>query len=317
MNADLNEIRSGLAMWRDVAQQDHRRWYEQMLRETNWVEVARDAKLDDVKWTRDLMWAVAKGQNCPACADTKHIRVVRYGTATGMYMDDYPDCECVKYRSLWKVFCDYIPEHYLGVSLSDLSPSTSSKLPIARQESEIAFIRERKDDGFFFLGPAGTSKTTFAIALYRDALTTLFRQQWKGSSLTLYAGPQGIWRINGDSLLRQFHEKATNFEAKEPDVTAGKIRSEARSKRRPCLILEEIDKSKMTDFRANTLFALVDALYECGGRLVLTTNLTLTEFAGMFSNSGSDNIRATGAALMRRIKEMCHIRNYHEVNSKL
>jgi DNA replication protein DnaC len=316
MNVDLKEILSELAKWHVVERQDHRRWYEQKLRETSWVEVARDAKLADVKWTRDLYWAVARGQKCPACADTNQIRVVKYGTVTGMYIDGYPDCECVKYRRLWKVLCGCIPERYLGVSLYDLAPSSLSKLSMARQESEIAFIREHKEDGFFFMGPAGTSKTTFAIALYRDYLSTLFRQQWKGSADTLYVGPQGIWRINGDSLLRQFHEKATNFEAKEPDVTAGKIRSEARSKRRPCLILEEIDKSKMTDFRANTLFALVDALYECGGRLVLTTNLTPTEFGGMFANSGSDNIRATGAALMRRIKEMCHIRNYHEANSK-
>jgi hypothetical protein len=191
MNADLKEIQSGLAKWRDVERQDYRRWYELSLREPSWVEVARDAKLADVEWTRDLMWAVAKGQKCPACADTKHIRVVRFGTATGMYIDAYPDCECVKYRHLWKVFCDYIPEHYLRVSLHDLAPSSFSKLSIARQESEIAFIREHKEDGFFFLGPAGSSKTTFAIALYRDALTTLFRHQWKGRSETLYTGPQG------------------------------------------------------------------------------------------------------------------------------
>lgn len=316
MKADLREIESSLAEWNEVKRNDHHRWYAESLRETSWVEVARDARLAKLEWTRDLLWAVAKGQKCPACLDTQHIHVVQHGTQTGIFRDYYPDCDCVKYRALWKVLTEHIPHHYLSASLHDLTPSTLSKLPVARQESEISFLREHREDGFFFLGPAGTSKTTFAIALYRDALTTLFRQQWKGSAETFYTGPQGIWRINGDNLLRQFHEKATKPEAREPDVTAGKIRSEARSKRRPCLILEEIDKSKMTDFRANTLFALVDALYECGGRLVLTTNLTPTEFGGMFTNSGSDNIRATGAALMRRIKEMCHIRNYHEVNSK-
>lgn len=316
MNADLREIESGLAKWNDVKRNDHHRWYVESLHETSWVEVARDAKLADVKWTRDLYWAVARGQKCPACADTNQIRVVRYGTATGMYMDAYPDCECVKYRRLWKVLCDCIPQHYQWVSLYDLAPSTLSKLPIAKQESEIAFVREHHGDGFFFSGPAGTSKTTFSIALYRDAVAEQFRQEWKGSGETFYTVPQGIWRVNGDRLMRQYQEKALNPDAREPDVTAEKIRAAAKKKCRPQLVLEEIDKAKMSEFRANNLFAIVDALYECNGRLVLTTNLTLLEFAAMFANSGSDNIRATGAALMRRIKEMCHIRNYHEVNSK-
>jgi hypothetical protein len=316
MNADLREIESGLAKLNEIKRNDYHRWYVESLRETNWVEVARDAKLDDVKLTRDLFWAVARGQKCPACSDSNQIHVVRHGTVTGIYMDAYPDCECVKYRRLWKVLCDCIPQHYLWVSLYDLAPSLLSKLPGAKQESEIAFVREHCEDGFFFSGPAGTSKTTFSIALYRNAVAVQFRQKWKGSGETFYTKPQGIWRVNGDRLMRQFQEKALNPDAREPEVTAEKIRAAAKSDFRPYLVLEEIDKAKMSEFRANNLFSIIDALYECNGRLVLTTNLTLPEFAGMFANSGSDNIRATGAALMRRIKEMCHIRNYHEVGTK-
>jgi DNA replication protein DnaC len=313
MNADLKDIVSGRRKWKEIQRQDHHRWYVECLHEKNWVEVARDARLADVKWSRDLFWAVARGdEKCPACFDTKQIHVVQHGTNTGIYRDHYPDCECVKYREIWKVFCNHIPNHYLSVSLHDLASSPLSKLAVAKQETEIAFLKAHSEDGFFFLGPAGTSKTTFTVALYRDALSAQFRKKWKGSSETLSTDPQGIWRINGENLMRQFQEQAVNREAREPEVTAEKIRAMAKRKIKPYLALEEIDKAKMSEFRANNLFSIVDALYECNGRLVLTTNLTPVEFGGMFANSGSDNIRAIGAALMRRLKEMCHIRNYHE-----
>ncbi len=255
--------------------------------------------------------AVVRGATkCPCCDGRKYVTAIQIGKDTGVVREGMEDCWCAKPLAFWGEVCTIIPEHYREVTLSSLSPSSVSKLPIDKQQSEIEFLLQHPDDSYFFLGKAGTSKTTYAIALFRRQLGRRIDQLWKDSSLTIATTPQGVWRVNGDKLMKQYQEKATNSEAPEPDITPSKIQAAARKGLHPYLVLEEIDKAKMSEFRANNLFSIVDALYENDGRLVLTTNLTLTEFASMFANSGSDNIKATGTALIRRITEMCHIRSY-------
>jgi DNA replication protein DnaC len=69
-----------------------------------------------------------------------------------------------------------------------------------------------------------------------------------------------------------------------------------------------MDKTRMTVDRLNRLEALVDAIYNSEGQLLLTTNLTYAAFADMVIETKPE----TGEPLMRRIEEMCHIREYFD-----
>ena len=97
-------------------------------------------------------------------------------------------------------------------------------------------------------------------------------------------------------------------EAPEPDVTRRRIEVAVANRRNPILVLEEFDKVKMSEFKADAIFDVIDALYEAKGQLVLTTNLTMTEYEGLFH--GDPSLRVTGEALTRRIRELCNVRDY-------
>jgi hypothetical protein len=71
------------------------------------------------------------------------------------------------------------------------------------------------------------------------------------------------------------------------------------------LFLEEIDKIAYQKFKTDTLFELVDAMYENNGQLVFNTNLTLAEFEAQFHPPN-------GPAFTRRIGEQAEIKNFFE-----
>ncbi len=308
-NLSKEELEKRYLESRELKTSDHGKWYANCLHETEWIPI-RVAK-SATPLTPEIRKSVVRGTiQCPSCLGYKFVSAVQLGVTTGIVRDGSEECWCAKPRACWREISAAIPERYRRTVLSSLSPSPLSKLPLDKQQGEIDFLRQHPEDSYFFLGKAGTSKTTYAIALYRGEFVKRFDSLWKDERETMSTTPNGIWRVNGDKLMKQFQEKAINTDAPDPDITPARIQAAVTKGLRPYLVLEEIDKAKMSEFRANNLFSIVDALYENDGRLVLTTNLTLSEFASMFANSGNDNIKATGTALMRRITEMCHIRSY-------
>jgi hypothetical protein len=105
-----------------------------------------------------------------------------------------------------------------------------------------------------------------------------------------------VWRITAKDLLEQFRRYECGSTNTQPLVSRRRINSAVKEGRIPHLFLEEIDKVKGTDFKLNSLFEVIDALYEQEGQLVLNSNLTPQEFSIAF---GSD--------IERRIAEMCTV----------
>lgn len=156
-----------------------------------------------------------------------------------------------------------LPPSLRDHSLNNLAPSGKSRLPPERQAEEIAFLRAHKDESCFFLGPPGTSKSTFAAALMRDAI---FQDQVLGDGGGFY------WRVGGNRLFEQEVAYATagDKDSVATDITVSDIVSARRRGFTPFLVLGEIDKRKMTEFSANVLFRLVNAMDEQQGQLIVT-----------------------------------------------
>ena len=246
-------------------------------------------------------YAVAKGEmKCPVCKGLNNNRVKtrEYGQVTGLQRTFLVDCECRKWAFLNKLLDKELPVRYRNVDLDTLVPqSPPSTLSEEVQAREIEHFREEPVKSYFFSGPAGSSKTTFITALYRRALeenADFLRDPFKENV-------KFIWRVDAQNLLKQFHRQSMDIvNAPEPDVTKDKLNAVCKKYGvRPIVILEEIDKLKATKGRLDSIFDVIDGVYENEGILILSTNLTPGEFDAAF-----------GAAVARRVIETCDTRNY-------
>jgi hypothetical protein len=271
-----------------------------------------------VDWTRQLENDVMLGTQCPMCLGVGEVPAILKGERTGAYKKDRYICHCdsVEERLYFLSNPWGIPKKYLFADLQTLQPIPTSPLTMARQAEEIEFLRQHPSDSYFLCGRPGTSKTTYTSALIRYAY-----DQWWGFLIKQCRGSPikpswfWIWRINFDVLMGQIQRyEYRTFGSKEevspPDLTPTRIAKAASevspTRGRPLLCIEEIDKAKMTVDRLNRLEALVDAVYNGDGQLLLTTNLTYAAFAATVIDTKPE----TGEPLMRRIEEICHIREY-------
>jgi DNA replication protein DnaC len=286
--------------------------------ECHWKEFRRLWEPSD--WTRQLSNDVMLGKPCPVCEATKQCPAILKGERTGTYGKGTLRCYCadlpMKLRFLSNPWG--IPKKYLFADLETLQPIPTSPLSTARQAEEIEFLRQHPNDSYFFCGQPGTSKTTYCSALIRHAY-----DPWWDFLIDRVSGAPirpswiWIWRINFDVLMGQiqryeYRTFGSQEEVPPPDLTPSRITKAASemsaTSGRPLLCLEEVDKTRMTVDRLNRLEALVDAIYNCEGQLLLTTNLTYAAFAAMVIETKPE----TGEPLMRRIEEMCHVREYFE-----
>jgi hypothetical protein len=177
------------------------------------------------------------------------------------------DCHYLPYiRQQWK---QTVGEHDRWVKLGTLEPSDKSKLPTNIQQKCIETMRKYPLDSYCMLGGSGTSKTTFAIGLYRYGL---------GYEPSNY---DNVIRVKAKTLLEtiQKYRFDENFkrENNPPFTTAKRITAQASGGHRTRLYLEELEKVKYTEFKSTEIFDIIDALYETNGRLVLTGNLTYAD----------------------------------------
>jgi DNA replication protein DnaC len=289
--------------------------------EKHWqrILISRDGvwrELGEVELTvsKPTGYEIAKGEKvCPVCKGENNHRVKtrEVGLDTGLQRTFFVECECRNWVFLHKLLDNELPPRYRNTDLDTLEADVLStlggkdnsskglELRLALQDNEIEHLRKNSLKSYFFVGPAGSSKTTFITALYRHALeenVESLRDPFKENV-------KFIWRVDAQNLLEQFQTKSTDNTAPEPDVTKPKL-DHLRKKYgvKPVVILEEIDKLKASKFRLDKLFDVIDGVYENEGTLILSSNLTVGEFEEAF-----------GEPIYRRVKEMCDTRDYYNL----
>ena len=252
-------------------------------------------------------------QTCPVCQckGTYGCRV--RGELTGLRRDIVRECPCVMPTRIQRVLDKQVREEYRECDLRTMKPSNLSSLPLDRQAQELEILKKAPGDNYFFIGPPGTSKSTFSTALLRESLWR--NKQWvKDNS---YAEKSYFsWKVNAERLFVQNMQWKTSSTsdnpAPSPDVTPERIDRAKAKGLRPTLIIEELDKTKLTDSRVNFLFDIIDAMDGCRGQIIITSNRTLDRFLAMFEEHTDETVRVTGGPLMRRFLKNCNVRNYFE-----
>jgi hypothetical protein len=149
-----------------------------------------------------------------------------------------------------------VPEKYRHVSLKNLQPSEKSRLSMAEQAKLYDELRANPNAGWAFFAPAGYSKTTCSIALYKQSLVRNLRT-WvpKSNTLTAYDSKPDpvngsryqlripriyVYRKSVPDLLQQLFDKINEDEiaVPKPDISVEKIEAGIQAGFRPCVFLE-------------------------------------------------------------------------------
>ena len=245
---------------------------------------------------------------CPRCNGTRMVKYAVKEKYTGQLGHKDYQCHCYQNQHRLKTLAQLQPPKYLRCNLATMQPNILCTMPLEKQAEMIEQFRRHPSDNVFMWGAPGTGKTTFACAMLRHAV----QRDWKYFYTDNLGGlkfttTRWIWRVSFDTLMAQYLAKQNDREEPDPDVTPERIKAATEKGKKFVLCLEEIDKARLTEHRANKLFDIIDTLYNCEGQLIVTTNLTYDGFVDMFTKTDNENINVAGGALIRRIKEMCEI----------
>lgn len=221
--------------------------------------------------------ADASANDCPHCSDGW---IVEPGSGARQ-------CECLKAKFRQRKL-DRIPAIYDGLTLATITPDASR---YHRQAELIAALRANPEISIAFTGnltgdePASdlsnrTGKSLMGWLLYREAIE-------RGQKAYGFFLPD---------LLKQFQTWELDPE-KMPEVTPFDLQQRHT---KYFLLLDELDKARPSEFRAEMLFQLIEAAHSFKHQLVITTNYTLDGLSRYWSRNGV----SYGPAIVSRIKEM-------------
>jgi hypothetical protein len=256
-------------------------------RETGWEWIDKLPALDPA-----LGKEVGLGQrHCPYC-DTQHrVHLRKCGVVTGLICQFGRTCSCTNYRRFWRIWGDpkIVPPRFRNVSYNHLRTSRESILSPERQEEIIAQVKAYRHSSYFFYGPAGTGKTHIATALFRAALS-----EW---AFKRTDGRDAVWLISANRLLAEHQEYDTRDLDERaplvplPSVTTRKIKSARADGLRVTLVLDELDKVKMSsDYRIGVLTEIINTVYTCDGQIIATSNKSLEQLCHAWGNDVAETI---------------------------
>ena len=164
-----------------------------------------------------------------------------------------------------------IPAEFEGMDLASLTPQRHNG-----QADVIEAFRSRPTDNYFLAGGFGSGKTMLMWLLYRYLVET---------------GRTTPFVFTLIELLDDY--KASFNSGSIPTLTADHLRTTNKY----TVFLDDIDKARPTEYAAEQLFNLVDAIYAYKHQLVVTTNLRAIDLKDHFDKADE----RYGGAIVRRI----------------
>jgi DNA replication protein DnaC len=187
-------------------------------------------------------------------------------------------CEC-RVRAIQDARLARIPPSFRHASLATIKPRTDIH---SKQAQAIKLVTEHPNKSYVLAGEFGTGKSMIMWALYRYAVE---RNETRIVSCTL------------TELLTEYkqaiQESAAGNDPKLPRLNAWELRREEKFS----VFFDDIDKARPTEYTAEILFELVDAIYTHDHQLVATTNLSIDELIDHFNRAD----RRFGGSIVRRL----------------
>lgn len=208
---------------------------------------------------------------CEPCRDTGWVYVIdEQGQNRGV-----KKCQCLLER-IQRAAVSRIPPRYRLLRLESLRPQTSLHF---KQASVIEDIKGNPGASYLLFGKQGTGKSLLGWLLYRVAAE---------------AG-RPVVGLSVSDLLFQF--RRFEVDRIEPIVDAESLHDPYR---RWLIFLDECEKARPSEFAGEKLFALLDAAYNYGHQVVITSNLQPNALKLHWSRASEQY----GPSIMRRLLEL-------------
>lgn len=182
------------------------------------------------------------------------------------------------------------PERFswLKDGLNSIKPD-AGKHP--KQEIVLDALRADPAASYYFYGVTGSGKTSFAWALYQEA-----GRRGKSTGGDTMNKIMGAWR-------------AFEFErivAKGASIYS--IEQLNDPEKRWCILLDEIETAKLSEYTLRTLFDIIDTAMTRGHQLIVTSNKPLDALVADWirkDRDGTFEAENFGAKIRRRVFEYC------------
>lgn len=186
-------------------------------------------------------------------------------------------CICALKRERQRVL-GKIPPKFREIRIDDLEPMPARH---KTQVDHVPFIKANPDRSYFLAGDPGTGKSTFMWALYRHAIE-------KGETRVVICTLSELL----DEYRNFIGASMRNDDPKMPRLSPWELKTEQKFS----IFLDDIDKANPTDYAAEQIFNLVNAVYEFRHQLVVTTNKTVDRLIAHYDRSDH-----RGEAIVRRM----------------
>jgi DNA replication protein DnaC len=213
---------------------------------------------------------------CALCEDS--------GSVFGTYIDAFSKqelecmkpCQCLEPKRA-EFILNQMPALYKTADLSNIQPWSHKH---KKQETILKEIKANPFASYLFLGNSGVGKSFISWAL------------WKNAALS---GRRAI-ATTAAELMREYRHLEVQSDAVRPKVLPTDL---AQDQFKYTLLLDEIEKIRVSVFSMEKLFELVKNAVDYGHQLVVTSNMRDSELKRTFGQIDE----VWGSAIMRRLVE--------------
>lgn len=231
--------------------------------------------------------------NCGVCRDMG-MKLVRDGDYRGNPQFVAVVCDCRKQRVFESRFNHVLfntPQEYsfLKNGLESVVPDLKRH---PKQGKIVERIREFPADSYLFFGLSGCGKSLLSWAIAQSAAR---------------AGKQ-IFFGTADELIDSFRTWLVHQRKIEKLNLRSLEQLQDPKEDKWLIMIDEIDKTKLTDYSLKTLFGIIKTAVEYGHQLIVTSNRTLEEVEDRWllkDKDGSLDAENYASVIRRRLNEYC------------
>lgn len=188
-------------------------------------------------------------------------------------------CECALTKQRNRLIAG-IPGKFANVRLQNIKPDLAIH---PKQAHVLNTLIQNPEGSYFFSGRPGKGKSMFMWALYRYAVER---------------GTRTVVVCTLSDLLEEYRQVFRSLEAKEmPHIPRLLPENLQTNGRKYAVFLDDIDKANVTDYAAEQVYRLVNAIYEYGHQLVVTTNKSQRELIDQYNRRDESR----GEPIVRRM----------------
>lgn len=227
---------------------------------------------------------------CPDCEDSGFVETENGVDHEGRPCYGLVICPCRQKKILREKFLQAVgrtPKEDFGWITDGLNSIEPNDTIHPKQSKALLFLKANKGESFYFHGITGAGKSAYAWALWQEAAREGYQLEAQ----------------KGNQLIKAFRD------AEFGQFTKAKLYNLAQLEEgKWCVLIDEFDKIKLTEYSLQTLFNILDTLKTHGHRILITAKKSLAEVENEWLAKDADgkfDAENFAADIRRRMSTKC------------